>query len=100
LARGNLPTSRGFFQVPVAQAQEGLDLQGMKKDDVSVEVADGHLALFGERKRETEETKDNVYRATFSEGVLEVSIPLPARPVPNVRKVQIEEPKTAAKSAA
>lgn len=39
MARGNLPTSRGFFQVPVAQAREGIDLPGMKKDDVSVEVA-------------------------------------------------------------
>jgi hypothetical protein len=31
---------------------------------------------------------------------LEVSVPLPAKPEANVRKVQIEEPKTAAKSAA
>ena len=37
---------------------------------------------------------------TFGDGVLEVSVPLPAKPQPNVRKVQIEEPKTAAKSAA
>ena len=39
-------------------------------------------------------------KATFSDGVLEVSVPLPAKPEGNVRKVQIEEPKTAAKSAA
>jgi HSP20 family protein len=101
-----------------------VDLPGMKKEDVSVEVTDGHLALSGERKRETEEKKDNFYRnereygsfyrvvplpdgvkledvkATFSEGVLEVSVPLPARPEANVRKVQIEEPKQPAKSAA
>ena len=101
-----------------------VDLPGMKKEDVSVEVTDGHLALSGERKRETEEKKDNFYRtereygsfyravplpegvkfedvkATFSDGVLEVSVPLPARPEANVRKVQIEEPKKAAKSAA
>jgi HSP20 family protein len=101
-----------------------VDLPGMKKEDVSVEVTDGHLALSGERKRETEEKKDNFYRsereygsfyravplpegvkledvtATFSEGVLEVSVPLPAKPEANVRKVQIEEPKMAAKSAA
>lgn len=101
-----------------------VDLPGMKKEDVSVEVADGHLVLSGERKRETEEKKDNFYRtereygsfyravplpegvkledvkATFSEGVLEVSVPLPARPTANVRKVQIEEPKKPAKSAA
>jgi HSP20 family protein len=101
-----------------------VDLPGMKKEDVSVEVADGRLALSGERKRETEERKDNFYRsereygsfyravplpegvkledvkATFSDGVLEVSVPLPAAPKANVRKVQIEEPKKAAKSAA
>jgi HSP20 family protein len=101
-----------------------VDLPGMKKEDVSVEVTDGHLALSGDRKREKEETKDNIYRrereygsfyravplpegvkladvkATFSDGVLEVSVPLAAKPDTNVRKVQIEEPKTAAKSAA
>jgi HSP20 family protein len=101
-----------------------VDLPGMKKEDVSVEVTDGRLALSGERKRETEEKKDNVYRsereygsfyravplpegvkledvkATFSEGVLEVSVPSPARPEANVRKVQIEEPKKPAKNAA
>jgi HSP20 family protein len=101
-----------------------VDLPGMKKEDVSVEVTDGHLALSGERKRETEEKKDNFYRserqygsfyrevplpegvkledvkATFSNGVLEVSVPLPARPRANVRSVQIEEPDKAAKSAA
>jgi HSP20 family protein len=101
-----------------------VDLPGVKKEDVSVEVADGHLALSGERRQEKEEKKDNFYRsereygsfyravplpqgvkledvkATFADGVLEVSVPLPAKPAANVRKVQIEEPKTAAKSAA
>jgi HSP20 family protein len=101
-----------------------VDLPGMKKDHVSVEVTDGHLVLSGERKRETEERKDNVYRseceygsfyravplpdgvkveevkATFADGVLEVSVPLPARAAANVRKVPIEEPKKLATSAA
>lgn len=101
-----------------------VDLPGMKKEDVSVEVTDGHLALSGERKRETEEKKDNFYRseceygsfyravplpegvkledvkATFSDGVLEVSVPLPVRAEANMRKVQIEEPKKTAKTAA
>ena len=101
-----------------------VDLPGMNKEDVSVEVTDGHLALSGERKRETEEKKDDFYRsereygsfyravplpegakledvkATFSDGVLEVSIPLPARPEAKVTKVRIEEPVKSAKSAA
>jgi HSP20 family protein len=97
-----------------------VDLPGVKKDDVSVQVTDGHLALSGERKQETEETKDNVYRsereygsfyravplpqgvkledvkATFADGVLEVSVPLPSQPESKVHKVEIQEP--AAKS--
>lgn len=100
-----------------------VDLPGMKKEDVSVEVTDGHLALSGERKRKTEETKDNVYRsereygsfyravplpdgvklddvkATFADGVLEVSVPLPAPAAVNVRKVRIDEPQPAAAAA-
>jgi|CXWL01.1.fsa_nt_gi HSP20 family protein len=94
-----------------------VDLPGMKKGDVKVEVTDGHLAISGERKSESEETKDNVYRcersygsfyravplpegvklddvkAIFSEGVLEVSVPLPAQPGAKVRKVEIEDAK-------
>jgi HSP20 family protein len=101
-----------------------VDLPGVKREDMSVEVTDGYLALSGERKLETEEKKDNFYRtereygsfyrtvplpegvkledvkATFSEGVLEVSVPLPAKAETQPRKVQIEEPKKAAKSAA
>jgi HSP20 family protein len=101
-----------------------VDLPGMKKEDVSVEVTDGHLALSGERKRETEEKKKDFYRsereygsfyrmvplpegvkledvkATFANGVLEVSVPLPAKPQANVRKVAIDEPKDAATKAA
>jgi hypothetical protein len=38
--------------------------------------------------------------STAADGVLEVSVPLPAKPEANVRQVQIEEPKAAAKSAA
>ena len=39
-----------------------IDLPGMKKDDVKVEVTDGHLAISGERKTEAEEKKKNFYR--------------------------------------
>lgn len=101
-----------------------VDLPGVKKEDVSVEVADGHLALSGERKHEKEEKKDNVYRserqygsfyrtvplpegvkledvkATFADGVLEVTVPLPARAEAKARKVEIQEPGKPAASAA
>ena len=101
-----------------------VDLPGMKKEDVKVEVTDGQLALSGERKRETEEKSDNLYRsereygsfyravplpegvkledvkATFSDGVLEVSVPMPARAVAKVRNVEIQEITKGARSAA
>ena len=130
--------SLGLFAVPESTAwspkidvfeRDGrlvtrVDLPGMKKEDVSVEVTDGHLTLAGERKREAEEKKNDYYRlereygsfhrtvplpegvkiedvkATFAEGVLEVSVPLPARPEAKVRKVQIDAPKEPAKTAA
>jgi len=100
-----------------------VDLPGMKKEDVTVQVTDGYLALSGERKQETEETKDNVYRserqygsfyrtvplpqgvkledvkATFADGVLEVSVPLPSQPENKVRKVEIQEPAKGGKTA-
>ncbi|MGH9348827.1 MAG: Hsp20/alpha crystallin family protein [Vicinamibacterales bacterium] len=66
-----------------------VDLPGMKKEDVKVEVTDGYLTISGERRSEAEEKKD--VKATFSNGVLEVSLPLPAQPEPKVRKVEIQE---------
>jgi HSP20 family protein len=93
-----------------------VDLPGLKKEDVKVEVTDNQLTISGERKREVEEKKKNVYRsereygsfyrsvplpegvkiedvkATFADGVLEVSVPLPVRPQPRARKVEIQEP--------
>lgn len=97
-----------------------VDLPGVKKEDVKVEVADGHLSISGERKSEAEEKNDQYYRverqygsfsrtvplpkgvklddvkATFADGVLEVSVPLPAAPAAAVRKVEIETGKSAA----
>jgi HSP20 family protein len=101
-----------------------IDLPGMKKDDVKVEVADGQLTISGERQREAEEKKKDFYRcereygsfyrsvplpdgvkledvkATFADGVLEVSVPLPARPAATVRTIDIQEPAKPAKTAA
>jgi HSP20 family protein len=101
-----------------------VDLPGMKKEDVKVEVSDGHLTISGERKHETEETKENFYRcereygsfyreillpegatlndvkAAFENGVLEVSVPLAVRSEAGPRAVKIEEAVKPAKAAA
>jgi len=100
-----------------------IDLPGLKKEDIKVEVTDGHLAISGERKKEEEEKGEQFYRcereygsfyravplpdgvkledvkATFADGVLEVSVPLPAKTEATVRKVAVEEP-AKAKAAA
>jgi HSP20 family protein len=100
-----------------------VDLPGMKKEDVKVEVTDGQLAISGERKSEVEEKKEDFYRAertygtfyravplpegvkledvkaTFQDGVLEVSLPIPAAPKAEVRTVQIEDTTKPTKAA-
>ena len=92
-----------------------VDLPGMKKEDVQVEIDDGFLTLSGERHKDTKEEKDNVYReereygsfcrtvplpkgvktedvkATFTNGVLEVTIPLPVAAAPNGQKIPIQD---------
>ena len=101
-----------------------VDLPGMKKEDVKVEVTDGYLAISGERKSESEEKKERFYtcereygsfyravplpegvkledvKASCADGVLEVSVPLPAQAEAKVRKVEIQEAPKAAKTAA
>ena len=91
---------------------------------MKVEVTDGYLTISGERKTEAEAKKEQFYRcereygsfyravplpggvkledvkATFADGVLEVSVPLPATAEPAVRKVEIQEASKAAKTAA
>ena len=101
-----------------------VDLPGLKKEDVKVEVTDGHLAISGERKRETEEKKEHFYRsereygsfyrtvplpdgakledvkAMFADGVLEVSVPLPPKAETQVRNIEIQEAARVAKTVA
>jgi HSP20 family protein len=128
-AKATAAGTKWFPEIDVFEKDSRLvtkvDLPGMKREDVKVEVTDGHLAISGERKTEAEEKKDQFYRcereygsfyravplpegvkledvkATFADGVLEVSIPLPAKAEPAVRKVEVQEaaPK-AAKTAA
>lgn len=100
-----------------------IDLPGMKKEDVKVEFVDGRLVVFGERKSEAEKKEDNYFRcereygsfyravplpenvrfedvkATFADGVLEITVPLPAKVEPAPRNIQIEEPPKTTKAA-
>ena len=92
-----------------------VDLPGMKKEDVVVEVKDGYLTMCGERKKERQDEMSDVYReerewgsfcrtvplpngvkvedvkAIFNNGVLEVIMPLPAAPAPSGRNIPIQD---------
>jgi HSP20 family protein len=92
------------------------DLPGLTKEDVNIEVTDEAITLKGERKKEIEEEKEGLYRqeraygsffravplpegvkpedvkATFTNGVLEVTMPLPtAKKELKARRVEIQE---------
>ena len=91
------------------------ELPGLRKEDVRVEIADGQLAISGERKREFEEKKDQMFRsereygcfyrsvplpegvkpedvkATFADGVLEITMPFVEVKTEPVHTVEIKE---------
>lgn len=92
-----------------------LDVPGMKKEDITLEVTEDHLIVRGERKQEKEEKKEGFFRtersygsfyravplpegvkyelakATMHDGVLEISMPM-AKVEEKARKLEITEP--------
>ena len=93
-----------------------VDLPGTKKEEVKVDIVDGWLTIFGERRHEEAEEKDDFYRrersygafrralplpdtakieevkAVFDNGVLEITVPLTAGMQAAPRSVAIETP--------
>ena len=89
------------------------DLPGLKKDEVAVEITDQAVTIQGERKRELEEEHEGIFRsersygsfwrviplpegaigeqakATFRDGVLEITMPAP--PTSRGRRLEITE---------
>ncbi|MBV8270586.1 MAG: Hsp20/alpha crystallin family protein [Planctomycetaceae bacterium] len=94
-----------------------VDLPGLTKEDIKVELTDNLLTLQGERKLEKKEEREGYYynerfqgsfyraiplpegvdaskaTAEFRNGVLEVVIPAPARPESKARRLEISEGK-------
>jgi HSP20 family protein len=90
------------------------DLPGLRKEDVSVEIDDGILTISGERSEEDVDDREGYYHsersygqfqrslalpegitgescdATFKDGVLEVTIPVPKEAERSARKIQIK----------
>lgn len=91
------------------------ELPGLKKEDVKVEIVEGQLTISGERKREFKEEKDYVFRtereygsfyrtvplpegvkpedvkATFADGVLEITMPFSEVKAPPIHTVEIKD---------
>jgi len=90
------------------------DLPGMKKDDVSIEVTENAITIAGERHQEHETDREGVYRservygsfyrtiplpdgaitdqakASFTDGVLEITMPAPPQST-RARRLEITE---------
>ena len=91
------------------------DLPGLKKDDLTVDVTDDAITIAGERREEHEEERAGTYRserrygsfyrvlplpagaigdqakATFNNGVLEITMPAPPEQVSRGRRLEITE---------
>jgi HSP20 family protein len=94
------------------------DLPGLRKEDVRIDVTDNALTIQGERRQEEETERGGVYRsersygsfyrtiplpegaitdqakATFKNGVLEITLPAPPDQVTRGRRLDIKEEAT------
>ena len=93
-----------------------IDLPGMTADDVKIELRDSQLVVTGERKQETEETHEGTVsrerffgsflrslqlpagvdaddvKASFANGELIVTVPIPTQPESKQIEIQTQEP--------
>src|SRR5437773_3221671 len=130
---GTLASDAWVPQVEVMERDNQLvvraDLPGMSKEDIKVDLDDNSLVIRGERKSEREEDEEGYYRsersygsfyrriplpsgvkaeeanADFREGVLEITLPAPARESRS-RRIEIgegteteQQPRTKSKAA-
>lgn len=94
------------------------DLPGLTKDEVEVDITEDGVTIQGERRREHEEEREGVYRsersygrfcrvialpegamtdqakATFKDGVLEITMPAPPESVKRGRRLEVTESST------
>jgi HSP20 family protein len=91
------------------------DLPGLTKDEVKVDITESYVTLEGERQRQHEEEREGLYRsersygsfyrsiplpdgvivdqakATFKDGVLEITMPAPPEQARRGRRLEISE---------
>ena len=91
-----------------------IEVPGVAQKDIKLEIADNTLTIRGEKKQEKEEKEKNYYRmersygafqrvlslpgdadqdsikATFKNGVLNITMPRKALPAPDVKRIEIK----------
>ena len=117
--QGGTTGSRTMFAPPIEMSERDgqlivcVDLPGLSKDDVRVEITDDFLTIEGERHAEHEERQEGFWHserhygmfrrqiplpegiqteqaaATFKDGVLEITLPAPQRQ-PRGRRIDIQ----------
>src|SRR5437879_2300179 len=82
-------------QVEVYQRNNELivraDLPGMKKDDVSIEVTENDITISGERHQEQETEREGVYRSERTYGSFSRTIPLPEGAITDQAKASFRD---------
>lgn len=68
-----------------------VDVPGMKKEDVTIEVMEDHLVLKGERKQEKEEKKEGYFRTERTYGSFYRTVPLPEGVKPELAKATMHD---------
>jgi HSP20 family protein len=68
-----------------------VDLPGLKRDEVSVEINDNAITIQGERKREHEEEREGFYRSERSYGTFRRVIPLPEGAITEQAKAKFRD---------
>ena len=90
-ATGSIPGARAWVPTVEVLERDGqfvvrAEVPGLTKDQIDVEVVDGQLVISGERTREHEEKRDGFYRSERVYGAFYRAIPLPERANPEQAK--------------
>jgi HSP20 family protein len=68
-----------------------VDVPGMKKEEITVEVLENHLVVRGERRHEKEEKKEGFFRTERTYGSFYRNVPLPEGVNPELAKAALRD---------
>jgi HSP20 family protein len=86
----------GVFAPPVEVAESDgevvvkMEMPGVEKDQLQLTVADDHLTIRGEMRKESEEKKKHYYRQEIRYGAFQRSVPLPVEVDPTKANAELK----------